>query len=289
MKYYEVTFTVKTPQTSFHDACDILSAMAGEVGFESFEETADSIKGYVQQDLFDREALEALVESFPLPHSTVSFEVKEAEYKDWNEEWEKGGFDPIVVADRLIIHDGRHLPKGTTGSDYIFIEIDTRMAFGTGTHSTTQMMVATLLNMDIAGRRVLDCGTGTGILSIAALKLGAGGAVGYDIDEWSVDNALHNAIINRVDDRFNCLYGDSSVVGQVEGFFDIVMANINRNTLLADMSVMVDKLTAGGHIAISGFYAADVPMLVDKARPLRLTLQRSMQDGDWACLHFVKM
>ena len=179
----------------------------------------------------------------------------------------------------------------TPHSTLLEIEIDARQAFGTGTHETTRMICSELISLltphSTLPERVLDCGTGTGILSICALKLGATEAVGYDIDEWSVDNARHNAVINRVDDRFTSLLGDASILNKVEGTFDLVLANINRNILLADMPAFKQKMAPGATLILSGFYTADCPMLIDKAATLGLTLQKQKEDHDWACLVFL--
>ena len=145
------------------------------------------------------------------------------------------------------------------------------------------MICSTLLELQPKGR-VLDCGTGTGILSICALKLGAQEAVGYDIDEWSVDNARHNAVINLVDDRFTSLLGDASILNKVEGTFDLVMANINRNILLNDMPQFVSKMNADATLILSGFYTDDCQILIEKAQALGLTLQQQKEDQQWACL-----
>ena len=170
------------------------------------------------------------------------------------------------------------------------IEIDAKLAFGTGTHETTRMICSELISLltphSSLLERVLDCGTGTGILSICALKLGAKEAIGYDIDEWSVDNARHNAVINRVDDRFTSLLGDATILNKVEGTFDLVLANINRNILLADMPAFKQKMAPGTTLILSGFYTADCPMLIEKAATLGLTLQQQKEDHDWACLVF---
>ena len=283
MKYYEVEFVI-TPSSS--DACDLLAALAGEAGFETFEETETGLKGYVQQTLFDEVALKEAIDDFPFEGVTISYKVSEAENRDWNEQWEQEGFDPIIVESgkTLAIHDGRHLPEGNYD---ISIEIDAKMAFGTGTHETTRMVCETLLDIVDDTPRVLDCGTGTGILSICALKLGAQEAIGYDIDEWSADNARHNAVINRVDDRFTSLLGDASILNKVEGTFNLVLANINRNILLADMPQMRQKMTRGARLILSGFYTADIPILTEKATELGLTLESRKEDNDWACLIFV--
>ena len=288
MKYYEVEFTI-SPFSS--DAADLLAALAGETGFETFEETETGLLGYVQQTLFDADALDSVISDFPFEGTTVSCDIRPAEDRDWNEQWEQEGFEPIIIADgALIIHDGRHKPESMP-DDAIAIEIDAQLAFGTGTHETTRMICTQLISLltphSSIHRRVLDCGTGTGILSICALKLGAKEAIGYDIDEWSVDNARHNAVINHVDDRFTSLLGDASILyNKVEETFDLVMANINRNILLADMPLFRSKMADGATLILSGFYTADCPMLIEKASSLGLTLQQQVNDQDWACLVF---
>ena len=215
MKYYEVEMTI-TPCTQ--DAQDILSAMAAEAGFETFEETPTGLLGYVQQSLFLQDALDAVIANFPFEGTHIIYKVREAEDRDWNEQWEQEGFEPIEVRRKkedgrcVVIHDGRHLGNLPFDNLLFTIEIDAVMAFGTGTHETTRMLCSTLLDMDLQGKRVLDCGCGTGILGICALKLGAQECVGYDIDEWSADNTRHNAVINHVDDHLTSLCGDSSVL-----------------------------------------------------------------------------
>ena len=286
MKYYEMNFTIEAPAELMQDARDILSALAGEAGFETFEDTDEGVKGYVQQGLFDEALLKALIGDFPLPLCTVAYTVNEAEDKDWNEQWEQQGFEPIVVNDTLVIHDGRHLPSDIRPQTSI--EIDAHLAFGTGTHETTRMMVGQLMSLDLTDMRVLDCGTGTGILGIAALKLGAREAVGYDIDEWSADNARHNAVINMVDGQFTSLLGDASILKEVSGQFDVVLANINRNILLNDMEAFVGKMAPHSTLLLSGFYEQDIPMLEEKAASLGLKKQTQQHDGDWACLMFMR-
>ena len=280
MKYFEAEFSIK-PYSS--DASDMVAALAGEAGFETFEETETGLKGYVQQALFSEEALREVLSDFPFEGVSVSYEIHEAEDRDWNEQWEQEGFEPITIQDKLVIHDGSHLPEG----EYpVSIEIDAKLAFGTGTHETTRMICATLLENDLKEQRVLDCGTGTGILSICALKLGACEAIGYDIDEWSADNARHNAVINHVDDRFQSLLGDASILNKVERSFDVVLANINRNILLADLPSFREKMAPGAQLILSGFYTADCTLLIEKAASLGLRLLSQKEDQDWACLVF---
>ncbi len=297
MKYYEVTFTLN-PCTQ--DAQDLLSALAGEAGFETFEETADGLKGYVQQTLFDSQALDDILQDFPLEGTHINYNVREAEDRDWNEQWEQEGFEPIAVrcttddARRteerlLVIHDGRHLPSDIDHQpSAILIEIDAHLAFGTGTHETTRMICATLLENALKGKRVLDCGCGTGILGICALKLGAAHCTAYDIDEWSVDNTRHNSIINQVDNLLTVMHGDATLLDSRQASFDLVMANINRNILLQDMNRFVSVMAPGATLLLSGFYEEDCEMLTRAAQANGLTLKGKKQDGTWAMLAFTR-
>ena len=270
MKYFEVDFTL-TPCTQV--AQDLLSALAGEVGFETFEETEKGLTGYVQQSLFDESALQQVLNSFPLEDTRIKYNVREAEDRDWNEQWEQEGFEPIEVKCKtddgkgkmLVIHDGRHLPSDINHQTAaIMIEIDAHLAFGTGTHETTQMICQTLLERNMEGKRVLDCGCGTGILGICALKLGAKKCLAYDIDEWSVDNTRHNAVINQVDDKLTVLHGDGSLLDSVKDSYDVVVANINRNILLQDMERFANVITPQQILILSGFYESDIPLIRDK-------------------------
>ena len=282
MKYYEIEINIK-PCTDATRA--IMTALAADAGCEAFEDTKTGVMAYAQQALFDREALDNSISNFPISETTITYKVREAEDKDWNEQWEQEGFEPIVVADKLVIHDGRHLPSAISlQPSAISIEIDAHLAFGTGTHETTRMICATLLGMNLRGKRVLDCGCGTGILGICALKLGAASCVGYDIDEWSADNTRHNAVINQVDNRLQPLCGDSSVLSGYGAEFDLVMANINRNILLADMPRFVSVMAPHSTLILSGFYETDCALLESKAQQLGLRLTATKTDSNWACM-----
>ena len=263
-------------------ARDLLTDALGEAGFETFEDTEDGIKGYVQESLFDENAMNDVISNFMLPDVSISANIQEAEYKNWNEEWEEAGFERININDSITIYDARH-DDGNGIASGISIGIETKQAFGTGTHETTRMIVSTLLNIDLKGKRVLDCGCGTGILGIAASKLGASEVVGYDIDEWSSENAIHNAELNGVD-NMKVMLGDASVLKSVEGKFDVVLANINRNILLADMPAFVSVMADDSLLILSGFYASDVDLLIEKASSLGLSKIDSKSDSEWTCL-----
>lgn len=293
MKYYEISFTIAPCS---QDARDLLSALAGEAGFETFEETDNGLKGYVQQQLFDKSALDSVIKSFPMPRTRIKYKVAEAEDRDWNEQWEQEGFDPIVIqaeghksktSRTVVVHDGLHLPDSLTPHNSpLTIEINARMAFGTGTHQTTRLMCQQLTGTDLRGWRVLDCGCGTGILGICALMLGAYSCTAYDIDEWSVDNTRHNSVVNHVDDLMTVLHGDATLLDTIGQHFELVMANINRNILLQDMERFVHVLKRGGRLMLSGFYQSDCTQLESKAQTLGLKLQQTTHDGDWACMVF---
>ena len=282
MKYYEVELTI-TPCTQ--DAQDLLSALSAEAGF-------DGLLAYAQQSLFDQEVLDTAISTFPIEGTEIIYNVREAEDRDWNEQWEQEGFEPIEVRSQkedgrgIIIHDGRH--QGNLQFDHLLftIEIDAHQAFGTGTHETTRMICANLMAMDLRDKHVLDCGSGTGILGICALKLGVSSVVAYDIDEWSTDNTRHNAVINGVDSRLQARCGDATLLDTLDQRFDLVLANINRNILLQDMPRFVSVMAPGATLMLSGFYESDCALLESKAQQLGLSLQSTKTDGDWACMVF---
>lgn len=359
MEYLTADFNIACADGLLQTARDLLADAAAGAGFESFEDTDSGLRGYVQKSLFDKSALDEAIADFPLPGTTITYTVAEAENKDWNAAWEAGGFEPVVIkspeataqsptpttkgptptpppngeghkvlqdtlaetqdnraaaqddinVSQVIIEpykgdntDGKadqSLPtwgrdkggavrvKGGAVRDndgsILRIAIDARLAFGTGTHETTQMMVSTLLGMNLRGKRVLDCGCGTGILGIVASKLGAAGVVAYDIDEWSVSNTRHNAQLNGVG-NIEVRLGDSGVLASYPPTFDVAMANINRNILLQDMDRIASRLAQGGRLVLSGFYEEDVPLLTQKADTLGLKLVGKRSYDGWQCI-----
>lgn len=279
MKYFEVDFQL-SPLSQ--DACDILAALTADTGFESFEETQHGIRGYVQQPLLDRQALEDIVNNFPIMGTNIIYTINKAEDKDWNEQWEQEGFEPIIVGNnRLAIHDGRHLPSQPAD---ISVEIDARLAFGTGTHETTQMICEWMLDMPMKDLRVMDAGCGTGILGIVALKLKANHVTAYDIDEWSSDNTCHNAVINRVDSQLSVYCGDASLLDSKTADYDLVLANINRNILLNDMPRFCQIMKQDAKLILSGFYTEDIPLLEARGKELGLTLTGAKNRDKWASI-----
>ncbi len=284
MKYIQVKFTAEPDS---QDVRDIIAALAAEVGFDSFTDEPDGLVGYCQEDLFNKETLTEIIQSLPIPDVKVSFEAAKAEDKNWNEEWEKAGFDPIIIDDRCAIIC-KNMEEDATAT-YPQLEkipmkitIDAQQAFGTGTHETTQMIVSLLLNQDLKEKRVLDCGCGTGILGIVAAKCGAKEVVSYDIDEWSVRNAEHNAELNGVE--LDVLEGDRRVLSHVSGVFDVILANINRNIILEDIDEFVSVMTTESKIILSGFYEQDAEAILQKANELGLNENQRVLNHDWFCL-----
>lgn len=287
MKYFVANFKIECEVELMQPARELLSAAACEAGFEAFEDTDDGLLGYVQRPLYDKDALDAAIADYMPEGAMVEYSVEEVPDQDWNQGWEDEGFEPIGVSDRLVVYDAKHTDRdmfaGDDGVMRIFIEA--RNAFGTGTHQTTRMILRRLLAMDLRGKSVLDCGCGTGILGIVASRLGADTVLGYDIDEWSADNAQHNATLNGVT-NLRVLLGDASVLSDVDERFDLVIANINRNILLADMPAFRAHMAEGGSLILSGFYEADVPMLEKAAAEQGLQLCDVTTDEDWACALF---
>lgn len=286
MKYLVATFNIEAEADLLEASRDLLADGAAQAGFETFEETEQGMDAYVQKELFDREALDAYIADFPISDAHITYSIQDAEDKDWNQEWEEQGFEPIYVADQVVIYDAKHpelYPDTSNRPDIIEIGIEAKLAFGTGNHETTRMIISQLLQMPIKTKRVLDCGTGTGILGLTASKLGAKEVVGYDIDEWSVENAKHNALLNGVD-NMEVLFGNSSVLNHISGVFDVVMANINRNILLDDMRLFRSVMNIDATLILSGFYEEDVPVLLEKANELGLHETARHTDNNWTCL-----
>lgn len=292
MKYIETKFTITAKDGSeikddalLQTAKDLLCGCAGECGFESFQEDGNIVYGYVQETVFDKETLDANVSCFPIDGIKITYSTQEAEYKNWNEAWENAGFEPITIPGKCVIHDTINRPAAIDNG-MLDITIDAKQAFGTGNHETTFMIINELFDMEIEAKSVLDCGCGTGILSIVASKLNAEKVTAYDIDEWSVKNTMHNCEVNDAG-NVNVIHGDASVLRSINTKFDVVMANINRNILLADMPSFKKVMDKNAVLIISGFYMQDVEYLKDKAAELNLRFVKRETMNDWCMLKFI--
>ena len=278
MKYLEFIFHT-TPCTETVN--DVLSAVLGEVGFESFVEQPDGIAAYIQKDLYNESSLKEAIADFPLSDTQMEYTYREAEDKDWNEEWEKNFFQPIIIGDRCVIHSTFHhdIPQ----ADYDIV-INPQMAFGTGHHETTSLIIGELLDSDLQGKSLLDMGCGTSILAILARMRGAAPCTAIDIDEWCVRNSLENIELNGVD-RISVFQGDASAL-EGKGPFDVVIANINRNILLNDMKQYVCCMRPGSELYMSGFYVDDIPVIQAEAERNGLRFVHHREKNRWAAGKF---
>ena len=279
MKYFEVTFTTSPCNETVND---VVSALAGEIGFESFVEWENGVQAYIQQSLFDEEALKSMVADFPLPDTTIEYTVVEAEDKDWNEEWEKNFFQPIVIGDRCCIHSTFH--KDTPQTEYEIL-INPQMAFGTGHHETTSSIISELLEADLQGKSVLDMGCGTSILAILASMRGAGPITAIDIDDWCVNNSRDNIALNGIE-NITVEWGDANLL-KGRAPFDVIIANINRNILLADMAQYAACMHPGSELFMSGFYVEDIPVIQEKAESLGMEFIHHREKNNWAAVKFI--
>lgn len=293
MKYFETTFHI-APNSEV--ASDILSALLADVSFEAFEPNADGLTAWVQQQNFVSADVDALISSFPLPGISISYTVAEAPDENWNQQWEQEGFCPIVIADDdsagfqplIVIHDTYHVDVPQAMYD---ITINPCQAFGTGSHDTTRMILRQLLSMPMTDRRVIDAGTGTGILAIFCRMRGAKHVLAYDIDEWSVRNAQYNLQLNGVQHGVDVLLGDSSVLSAystelsgTDALPYLLIANINRNILVSDMPVFASCLKSGDELLLSGFYTEDVSILLQEAAKYSFTPVFQKESNNWALL-----
>ena len=280
MKYFEFTFHTSPCTETVND---VLTAVLGEVGFESFVECEGGLTAYIQQTLCDENAIKIAITEFPLPDTDITYTYTEAEDKDWNEEWEKNFFQPIVIGDRCVIHSTFH--NDVPQAEYDIV-INPQMAFGTGHHETTSLIIGELLDSDLQGKALLDMGCGTSILAILARMRGASPCTAIDIDEWCVRNSLENIALNGVD-NIAVSQGDASSL-KSKGPFDMVIANINRNILLADMKHYIARMNPGAELLMSGFYIDDIPVIREEAERNGLHFVHHREKNRWAAVKFQK-
>ncbi|MDD4636462.1 MAG: 50S ribosomal protein L11 methyltransferase, partial [Bacteroidales bacterium] len=236
MNYIEVKIQV-LPNLDY--VTDVLSSLLGDIGYESFETVEKGIIAYVQESAFDEVKLKSVFDSFPY-EATFDYAIESIEDQNWNQEWEKHYFQPIVISDKCVIHSTHHTNVPKAEFDIL---IDPKMAFGTGHHETTFLMVSYLLEEDVRGKSLLDMGCGTAVLAILASMKGASPVLGIDIDEWAYNNALENISLNHVEE-IEIKLGGAEVIDP-SNKFDVVMANINRNILLNDMHAYIACMKRG--------------------------------------------
>lgn len=280
MKYLEITFTTDPCNETISD---VLAALAGEIGFESFVSWEQGVKGYIPEALFGEAALRDMIASFPLEGTGITYEIRPIEDKNWNEEWEKNYFKPIVIDGRCVVHSTFHTDVPQAEYDIV---INPQMAFGTGHHETTSLIVARLLDARLEGKSLLDMGCGTSILAILAAQKGAMPVTAVDIDSWCVENSKENIRLNGVD-HITVEQGDAALL-EGKDPFDIVIANINRNILLTDLEQYVRCMKPGSEIYLSGFYTEDIPAIRKEAERQGLRYVDHTEKNRWAALKLIR-
>lgn len=276
--YYSLRVNI-TPCSE--DITDLAAAFLADAGYESFEPDETGLTAYIPAPNFDKQQAEEALAEMPFD-CRIQLEETFVEGKDWNEEWEKNYFQPIVVGNKCVIHSTFHhdIPK----AEYDIV-IDPKMAFGTGHHFTTRLMISYILDLKMENKSLIDMGTGTGILAILASMRGASKVTGIEIDEPAWQNAKENVRINNTD--IEMLLGDASQLDNVEQA-DYFLANINRNVILADLPKYAARLKPTGQMMLSGFYLQDIEVIAAKAKECGLELreertEQSPQNGDiWA-------
>ena len=260
---------------------EILVARMSQIGFEGFVELEDRIQAYIQEVHYSADDWSILVEELSGLGLNVQYRYHETPDQNWNEEWEKK-FQPVVVAETVLIrapfHDSASdLPKT--------IIIEPKMSFGTGHHITTRLMILEMMRRDLDKKRILDMGCGTGVLGIFACLNGASRVLAVDNDQWAFENALENRNRNEAS-MMEVRLGDKGVLG--EEIFDLILANITRNTLVSDMPTYFNHLVGGGHLIVSGILAEDVQFVLNAAYNCSLRHLNTREDSNWISLSFVK-
>lgn len=264
-------------------AADVLSALLADIGFESFVPDDSGLTAYAPLALFDDVALAHAVACFPLEGYKIEYSAETVEGRDWNEEWEKNYFKPIIIDDACVIHSTFHTDVPSARYDIL---IDPKMAFGTGYHNTTCHILHAILGERLDGCSLLDMGCGTALLAILARKHGASSVVAIDIDEFAYENARENVVLNGTPD-IDVRLGGVEALRSGERF-DYILANINRQILLADMECYSEHMHTGSVIFMSGFYVEDMDMLRIEAERCGLRYDGCAEKERWAMMRFVK-
>jgi ribosomal protein L11 methyltransferase len=261
---------------------DVISASLAEIGFESFMESDEGLNAYIPEKLYLEESITEALENLPLPDISIRHRIEFIKDKDWNEEWEKNFFQPIIIDNQVVIHSSFH--ENIPHLQYDIV-IEPKMAFGTGHHATTSLMISYLLEPDLKNRSFLDMGCGTAVLAILAKMKGANPVTAIDIDEWAYENSLENIHLNHTPD-IQIKLGDA---GLLEGTdYDIIFANINRNILLNDIPAYVSCMHSGSSLFMSGFYREDIEIIREKCQKHHLQFVSFKEQNNWAAVYFRK-
>ena len=272
MEYTKVSLQLQ-PDTEINR--EILIAELGDMGYESFTETEKVVESYIPSNEFSWDNLFNLSNNEYLKFKLL-FSKETLPDENWNEIWEKNYFKPLIIAEKCLIRAPFHIEY--PHAEYEII-IDPGMAFGTGNHETTSLMIREILSEKLDGKYVLDMGCGTGILGILASKKGAKSITGIDIDQWAINSAIENSSLNRIE-NLNVLLGGAELIYPKK--YDYIYANIQRNILINDMPRYSQALRPGGELVMSGFYLTDLISIETRAMELGLHLERFAELENWA-------
>jgi len=277
LNYMEYSFTV----SPIYPGNEILIAELSILNFESFLETETGLNAYIQKKDWQPNLLENLL-ILSSEEFKINYELNEISQTNWNQVWESN-FQPIHIDDKCMVRAPFHPPMKNIIYDLV---IEPKMSFGTGHHETTAMMLKYILNSDVKGKNVLDMGCGTGVLAILAEKKGAASVVAIDYDHWCFLNTTEN--IQRNNCKVVVPYeGDVTLLKKEK--FNIILANINRNILLADLEHYVNVLDDSGEMFLSGFYLEDLSAITEKCKSLGVQLFSYLEDNDWVAAHLKKI
>lgn len=261
---------------------DLLASELAAIGFESFESSEEGLQAYIGESEADDKAVEESIALFPLQGVSISYTKTFVESKNWNEEWEKNYFKPIRIHEQCLIRASFHPEE--MGYEHTIL-INPKMAFGTGNHATTYLMLCEMLPLDLRGKTLLDMGCGTAVLAILAKKKGAARVVGIDIDDWAYRNAQENADLNEVE--LELLLGGAEKL-KPSDTFDYVFANINRNILTRDMAHYVAAMAADATLFMSGFYTEDIPVIEECCKTLGLQIVSHTEQKNWVAIKTIR-
>ncbi|MDR0395126.1 MAG: 50S ribosomal protein L11 methyltransferase [Tannerella sp.] len=279
MEYYKISFSYESPQVETEIVNDLLAAELGGIGFESFVSEDNGLTAFIAVNKYHSPSLEKCLENFPVPGIRFYHTKERIKERNWNEEWEKNYFQPIRIDNECIIRASFHPEESGFGYPIV---IDPKMAFGTGNHATTYLMLHEMLKLDLKNRELLDMGCGTAVLAILATKKGASRVVAIDIDEWAYNNAIENCRLNNTGNIQVALGGAEQI--ENSGTFDYIFANINRNILLNDIHSYVPALKKGGMLFMSGFYKEDIPAIEKVCNDNDLHLLSFTERDNWAAV-----
>jgi ribosomal protein L11 methyltransferase len=275
MNYVEVTAVLQP----LLPAREVLVVELAELGFESFVETEDGVKAYIQEPDFNPQLLEGLMTA-EMPEQKLEISTEVIAEQNWNAQWESS-FEPILVDEQCLIRAPFHAIE----KEYPYtITIEPKMSFGTGHHATTHLIVSAMLPMDCTGKTVLDMGCGTGVLAILAEMRGSKNIDAIDIDEWAYENTLENIERNGCK-HIRTINGGAEAI-PAEAKYDLILANINRNILTRDMHLYVAHMNPGASILFSGFYESDQPEILACAEGLGLKFVESHIRNEWTMMWF---